>query len=191
VWAELAADTETMNVGGTEVEVLGEPARALLVALHSAHHGIEDDQALGDLARAVEQLPFGTWAEAAALAERLDATLPFAAGLRLVPAGDDLASRLGLPVETSVEVLLRASSAPELALSLDWLLQARGFRARSRLILRKLCPPASVLRGRSELARRGRLGLAASYLLQPLWLSWHAIPALRAWLAARKRFERP
>jgi len=104
-----------------------------------------------------------------------------AAGLRLLPEGNDLADRLSLPVEGSVETILRGSSAPELALSLDWLAQARGFPARARLILRKLGPPAGVMRGRSQLARRGRPGLAFAYLLQPAWLSWHAIPALRAW----------
>jgi len=33
VWHLLAADTETLSIGGVDVQVLGEPARALLVAL--------------------------------------------------------------------------------------------------------------------------------------------------------------
>jgi hypothetical protein len=186
-WAVLSSGTETMTIGGAQIEVLSEPARALLIVLHAAHHGIDDAQAMGDLARVLPRVSETTWRDAAALAERLDGIAAFAAGLRLLPDGDRLAERLELPAASSVEAILRASSAPELALSLDWLVRTPGFRARSRLIGRKLVPPVSVLRGRSELARRGTPGLGAAYLLQPFWLSRQAVPALRAWLAARKR----
>lgn len=187
VWNALSAETDTMTVGGAEVEVLAEPARALLVALHASHHGLEETQPLTDLARALSLLPEAPWRDAAVIAEKVGAAEPFAAGLRLLAEGADLAARLALPVETSVETILRATSAPELALSLDWLLQASGFRVKARLIVRKLVPLPGVMRGRSRLARRGRLGLAAAYGLQPVWLAWHAAPALRAWSVARKK----
>jgi Uncharacterised nucleotidyltransferase len=187
VWTALAADTEAMSVDGAQVEVLSPWARALLVALHAAHHGVADPQPLEDLARALAQLPETTWLKAAALAERLQAIPALAAGLRLLPEGGLLADRQGLPVAASVETILRSSSAPELALSLDWLTRAPGLRAKVRLIARRIVPPVSVLRGRSRLARRGTIMLVAAYAIQPFWLAWHAVPALRAWLAARKR----
>ena len=39
VWHELAAHTDTLRVGGIDVEVLCLPARAVHVALHAAQHG--------------------------------------------------------------------------------------------------------------------------------------------------------
>jgi hypothetical protein len=186
-WDVLAVGVEPMTILGSEIDVLGEAARALLVALHAAHHGIEDAQALDDLGRALVRVPDATWREAKALAEQLEATPAFGAGLRLTDAGARLAERLELPSASSVETILRAGSAPELALSLDWLVRTQGVRPRLRLILRKLFPPVSVLRGRSTLARRSGPGLGAAYLLQPFWLSRQAVPAVRAWLAARKR----
>jgi hypothetical protein len=191
VWPVLAADTATMIVGGTDVEVLGDPARALLVALHAAHHGVKDAQALEDLARALEQVPEETWEEAAALAERLEATPAFSAGLRLFPPGSEVATRLELPLADSVETVLRASSAPELALSLDWLVNAPGVRTRARLVGRKLAPPAGVMKARSQLARRGPVGLAAAYVVNPVQLTWRAAPALRAWIRASRQARRP
>ncbi|MBA3841362.1 MAG: nucleotidyltransferase family protein [Actinobacteria bacterium] len=186
-WTLLAATTEPMTVGTGAVRVLTEPARAMHVALHAAHHGIKDGQAIGDLARAVAQLPEPTWCQALELAEKLDAVAAFGAGLRLTSDGARIADDLDLPLAQSVEAILRADSAPELALSLDWLIQTRGLRARTRLVGRKLVPPASVLRGRSSLARRGAPGLGAAYLMQPLLLASRALPAVRAWRAARRR----
>src|SRR5215218_6100219 len=54
VWKEVAAaNTQLLRVGGTNVEVLGIPGRALHVALHAAQHGVDDEQPLQDLRRAV------------------------------------------------------------------------------------------------------------------------------------------
>src|SRR3954447_24966553 len=49
-WAALSAATETLDVGGLEFEVLAEPGRALVVALHAAQH--EEGRPLEDLSRA-------------------------------------------------------------------------------------------------------------------------------------------
>lgn len=183
-WAILGVGTGTILVGGAEVEMLNEPARALLVALHAGHHGVADSQAVEDLRRALTQLPDDTWGQALVLANQLGAAPGFAAGLGLFGEGRYQAERLGLPVVTSIETILRANSAPELALSLDWLLRARGFRVRCRLIARRLAPLPSILRGRSRLARSGTAGLVTAYALQPVWLAGHAVPAMRAWLGA-------
>ena len=125
------------------------------------------------------------------MADRLDAVPAFAVGLRLLPEGARVADTLELPDESTTELRLRASSAPELALSLDWLVQAPTFRARARLVWRRLAPPPGVMRARSNLARRGPLGLAAAYAVNPVMLCWHGIPALRAWLGARRQAAGP
>lgn len=189
-WTVLSANTLSTTVGGVELETLSESGRALLVVLHAAHHGCRNTQAMSDLTRALARVADPTWHVAVALAQRLDAVPALAVGLRLLPRGIRLAGALELPVASSTETILRANSAPELALSFDWLMRTPGFGARSRLILRRLVPAVSVLRGRSKLARRGCVGLLASYALQPFWLSLQATPALRAWLSARKETER-
>jgi len=186
VWAALEHDTETLVVGRAELEVLAEPARALLVVLHAAHHGVEDEQALADLSRALVRLPESTWREASVLAARLEAIPAFASGLTLLPDGSLLAAALELPDASTVETRLRAASAPELALSFDWLVRAPGVRARTRLVWRRLAPSAGVMKARSPLARRGPVGLAAAYVVNPVRLAWHAVPALRAWRKARR-----
>jgi hypothetical protein len=190
VWHVLTKNTGTLVVGGEHLEILGEPARVLLVALHGAHHGVKDAQALEDIARAVARVPESTWREAATLAETLDAMAPFVAGLTLSPDGRRLATTLGLPDVSTVETVLRARSAPELAHSFDWLVRTPGWRPRARLVGRKFVPPREVLKARSKLARRGRVGLAAAYAVQPLRVTWQAAPALGAWLAARRRARR-
>jgi hypothetical protein len=186
-WAELAQTTETMVVGRAEIPVLTEPARALLVALHAAHHGIEDAQPLTDLGRALKRVPESIWRNAGALADRLDALSVFAVGLRLLPEGRRLAATLELPDASTTEQRLRAGSAPELALSFDWLVHAPTFRARALLVSRKLAPPVGVMKARSKLARRGAVGLATAYAVNPVRVTWRAVPALRAWLAASRR----
>ena len=49
LWSEMSADTEVLAVADTEVEVPTEPARALVVVIHAAHHGIAEPKPLRDL----------------------------------------------------------------------------------------------------------------------------------------------
>ena len=107
-WRTLSEGTETMSVGGLDVEVLSRPARLLYVALHAAQH--ESDgfkQPLRDLERALHHADEKYWHEAAALAKRLRATPTFAAGLRLHPDGAGLAVRLDLPHDRPLMLSLR------------------------------------------------------------------------------------
>ena len=185
VWLLLSARTETIESVGATLEIMNGPARAFLVALHAAHHGIKVTQTLEDLDRALLVVSPEDWRLAALLADDLEALEPFAAGLRLSPIGRAVAADLRMPAVESVEVALRASSAPELALSLDWLVRTRGLSPRARLVIRKLAPSPGVLKARSSLARRGWIGLLSAYAVRPIWLVWHGIPAFRAWRAAR------
>jgi hypothetical protein len=190
-WTILTGREASIEIEGRSLPQLAEPGRALLIALHAAHHGVKDGQALADLAQALDRVDEQTWREAAELADRLSAARAFSAGLRLLVPGRELADALRVPASPpSVETILRANSAPELALSLDWLIQSRGARARAILVARKLVPPRRVLKARSPLARRGPAGLALAYILQPLDVAARGAPAIRAWLKAREESRR-
>jgi hypothetical protein len=185
-WAILATGTDTITVAGWEVEVLGQPARALMLALHAGHHGARVSAPLQDLALALEKLPFSIWESAASLAARLEATDLFAAGLRLLPAGETVGRRLSLPAGAPVYVVLRATTPPPMALGFEWLSQTPGWRGKASLVARKVVPSRRFMRAWSPLARRGRIGLALAYLWRPIWLALHAGPAFFAWRRARK-----
>jgi len=191
LWALLIEDVEPVEVVRTRLEGLNAHATAVVIALHAAHHGSDVRKPLHDLARAIERFPQPTWEAAAALAERLAATSAFAAGLRLIPAGAELAYRLQLRNDASAEVMLRAGGAPPMALGFEWLTHVPGFRAKARLVAGKVVPDTEFMRAWSPLARRGRVGLAAAYGLRVLWLAWHAIPGLLAWSRAHKSARYP
>jgi hypothetical protein len=186
VWRVLAGETRPLAVGGTQVQVLSRTAVAALVALHVAHHGPAHEKALTDLRRAIARLDEPTWRAAVALAERLDALSSLAAGLRLLPEGRRLADALALPAHAPIEVRLRASGSPPLALGLDWLLDQPGVLAKARLVVHVLAPPPGALRSWRARARAGRRGMALAYLTQPFWLARHALPSWRAVVKARK-----
>jgi hypothetical protein len=185
-WEILWEGTEVLELPAGRVEMLAPAARALHLALHAAQHGREVEQPLADLERAVDVLPFGLWAEAAALAERLDATPAFAAGLRLVPGGREIAKRLHLPTWVPAAVALRQQTAPDMTLLLNRALETPGLRRKTSLLLRRAFPPPSEMRARSPLARRGTPGLAGSYIARAGWLVLRIGPAVVHVRAARR-----
>jgi len=186
-WRILRDHVSSMDVGGVEVEVLSVPARAAHVALHAIQHGPREPKPMEDLTRAVARLSIDIWQGAAAIAGSLDALPAFAAGLRLVPAGADLAHRVGLPRAGPPDLLLRARGAAPGALTLDWLATLPGVRAKLALLGRKMVPPPSFMRTWSRLARRGPGGLALTYLCRIPWLAWRAGPAFAAWMRVRSQ----
>ena len=179
-WREIAARTETMTVGGVRVEALDIPLRAVLVAIHAAHHGPAAEQPLMDLRQAIERVSDETWREAAVLSYRLGAAAPFATGLRLLPEGAALAERLGLPSAELIESATGLGSTAPLALGMARFIETRGSRERLALLVREVVPTPAFMRWWSPLARRGRAGLALAYPLRVLWLLRHAWPSLRA-----------
>jgi hypothetical protein len=186
LWALLSENVEPVEVARARLDGLNAETTLVVVALHAAHHGTELQQPLEDLSRAIERFSTSSWTAAAALADRLAAMPAFAAGLRLLPAGAALAERLALPDAASAEVILRAGSAPPMALGFEWLAHVPGVRAKARLVTGKLVPDGEFMRAWSPLARRGRVGLAAAYGFRIVWLAWHAIPGFIAWSRARK-----
>ena len=150
VWEELSDGTEPVLVAGVNAEVLDAPRRAVMVALHAAANGSEGRQSLEDLARALSLGSDELWDEAMHVAARIDALESFAAGLRLLPEGREVAAWLGLQPPASSEVLLHASTLPDGAMFLERLRGAQGRGARWRLLAR-----AAAVRA-LRAARRGR-----------------------------------
>jgi hypothetical protein len=185
-WTVLAADTEWLPLGNEQIEVLSRPARAFVVVLHAAQHGVEAEGPLEDLRRVLEKLSLEDWPAVRQLAEQLDAIPAFSAGLRLLPAGRTVAAKLALPETASVETLLRSTSAPTMSLGFDWLARTQGFRRKARFVGRKIVPQPSFMRAWTPLARRGRSGLAAAYLWRVASLAVRAGPAYIAWRKARR-----
>ncbi len=186
LWRVLCVRTEVVRVAHADVEILDPPARALHVALHAAQDGARRGTAREDLVRGLDQLPESIWTEADELAVRLRAVPAFVAGLRLVPAGAELAARLGLPDEASVEISLRAQAAPSISLGLDWLINTPGVGRKLVLVAHKLVPPLAFMRAWSPLARRGPLGVVLAYIWRVVWLCRNTPGALRVWWRTRR-----
>jgi hypothetical protein len=185
-WAALSRSTERLRVDSVEVEIPSLPARALHVVLHAAYHGERSGKPVADLERALERAPDETWREAAALARELDAEDAFAAGLGLLPQGRALRARLDLGGPRSVEVSLMAGANRPLAVSLEWLAQARGPRAKARLARQLLLPSPAWVRESYPFARRGRRALATAYLLRLTRIPRYGVQAVVAWRRARR-----
>ena len=190
VWHAFGRDSRTLTVHGHELMVPSREACALGVALHVAQHGRQLEQPLEDLRRALARTEIDVWRGAGELAHELGAPATFAAGLRRLPAGSELADRLGLPVQESVATALRSGNPPSMVLGLDWLATRPGARAKLRFAGSKLFPSPAFLRAWSSLANRGRVGLGAAYVQRLGWVAWHAGPAVRTWLRVRRDVRR-
>ena len=189
-WDVLSRGTEWLEIAGLRVEALSATARALHVALHAAQQGVEMEQSMTDVMQATQKLPLDLWRDAAALAERLGAVPTFAAGLRLVEPGRDIADQLALPNWKPAELSLREQTARDLTLTLNRLVDTPGLRPRAALALRRAFPPPESMRSRSDLARRGPAGLAAAYVGRMGWLACRLLPALQAVVRARRVSQR-
>lgn len=189
-WAVLSRRTERMQVGDRWVTALDPPARTMHLALHVAQNGPVDAKAVRDLQRGLDRVPHPLWHEAAGLARAVDATGAFAAGLRVLPAGQRLARELGLVPPRDVELLLRTRSAPPEALQIQNLLDAGSLRARLHLIARKLWPTTAYMRGHLPAARRGAAALLIARLRRMAGLPAKLTVAARSWCHARRDCRR-
>jgi hypothetical protein len=185
-WLILSRDTTTVSLQGQRVPALSLPARALHVALHAAHHGVDVAGPLHDLERALVLGDDELWSAAMALAQELAATDAFAAGLRLSLTGAELADRLGLAAGGSVRVRLLAASPPPVALGFAQLAETRGLWARTTIVARKLAPPPDFIRHWDPRAAQSRSNLLRAYLRRPIWLLARAPAGFRAWQRARR-----
>lgn len=186
LWNAFFAGREPLTVGGGPVDIPGEPARALIVVLEAAKAGPADEKGLKNLERALAIVEEPVWQDAVRLARRLRAEAAFAAGLRLLPAGKELADRLRVIAAIDVETALRANAAPPTAFGFQRLSETRGLRAKAAFLAAEVVPSRTFMERRFEIARHGRLGLLLAYLWRPLWLVIHAGEGLMAWRHARK-----
>lgn len=189
-WEILWPQSVPMTVGGEHARRLSPAARAVYVTLHATHHGVRHGGGLEHVQAALGSVDDDTWREAATLAQRLGAAEWFSTGLRLVPSGEALADRIGLPTVSSVRASLQASTAPPVALGFEQLAAASGWGQRARIVLRKLVPPPGFIRHWWPPAARGPLMLAVGYVYRPVWLARRGPAGWRAWRAAGRAAKR-
>lgn len=186
-WAVADDLTEPAQVGGVEIRVPALPLRALIVAFHASQHGAEVAKPLADLSRALTLADEDTWRKAVEVAQRLDALASLSMGLRLVPEGNELADRLGLPSAELARAAAAGESGAGIVLGLDRLRHTRGAREKLRLVGREAFPAPDFMRWWTPLARRGRRGLAAAYAARLGWLARSALPSLLLLRRARRQ----
>jgi hypothetical protein len=190
VWRILTDRSEVLELAGGKVEVLAEPARALLLCMHAAQHGREWDQPMFDLSLALDQVELATWREAMRLAVCLGAGDTVTVALRLVDGGEALAKALSVPTKLRTELWLRAEFEQTTSAGFMRLVKAGSWRERIVMLAHKLLPTPGYIRTWKPLACRGTWGLLLAYLWRPFWVAWHAprgVSAVaRAWLRSRR-----
>ncbi len=179
VWDVLAEGRMSINLQGHEVAVLGTDGLAFHLAMHAAQHGPRDAKAMGDLARGVQRWPVETWRSAAQIAREVQAVPNFAAGLRLLPSGAQVANQLDLPQRPQLEwEILHREARPRGTFHLRALTEARGPRQHANVLRRSVMPTQAWITWEFPWAARNRPLLIAAYV-------WHVLRApawaMRAW----------
>jgi putative nucleotidyltransferase-like protein len=185
-WDVLRASTVGMEVGGREVPVLDEPARAMHLALHAAQNGREGTKSLEDLRRGLERLPAATWDQAAAVADEVGARAAFLSGLRLLPAGRQLADRLGVTARISTEQALRSISAPEFAQSFGRKFDLGDARSLVVACARELWPSRAATQAWHPEALASRGAYVRYRVTRPFWVLGR-VPSALAWVWRARR----
>ena len=173
VWRVLWGRSAKQSIGGRDVRVLDPIARALVVALHHAHHdqlGQGTLRTADDLSRTLDRLDPYEWEAVDDLAHELRVTLQFASGLRSLedPRAEAIADSLELPDKHLLAKVMQPDATVSLVGAVVNFRVARGPRRKLRALRNEILPPPDELRDRSAIARRGVAGLALSYLLAPL-----------------------
>lgn len=186
IWSAFSEAAQRQTIGGAELWVPSRPALLLHVGLHAAHHA--KGKTLEDLRRAIARADESLWQQALTLADSLDGVATFATGLRLLPEGADLAHCLGIGEEVrSLRHDVSFERVPT-AEGIDALLRSEtSMRERGRTILGEIFPRPEFMRWWSPLARRGRVGLLASYPWRWAWLLVNVPRGLLAVRRARRR----
>lgn len=179
IWVRLAASTERQVIGGVELRVPDRDVVLLHVVLHAAHHAnMVDSRPLEDLRRALARVEESEWSRALELARAYRGVPGFAAGLRLLPEGGDLARRLDLGEVRSLRHEIRREDNV-IAEELYALLSAEvGIRRKVAIAASDVFPRPDYMRWWSPLARRGKLGLAGAYLWRAIWVIGQAPRAI-------------
>ncbi len=171
IWGRLAASAVRQVIAGVELRVPDRDTVLLHVVLHAAHHAnMVDGKPLEDLRRALALVEEAAWSSALELARVYQGVPAFAAGLRLLPEGGDLALRLGLGEVWSLQHEIRREDNV-IAEELYALLSASvGIRRKLAIAASDIFPRPDYMRWWSPLARCGKLGLAGAYLWRMIWV---------------------
>jgi hypothetical protein len=183
-WEALVARRMWIEIGGRQAAVLDRPGQAMHLATHAAQHGPAFQKHVHELALALERWPGDVWDAARILAEEVDATEAFAAGLRLLPEGEVVAARLGLQSTAELDWTLRhRHERPRGTFHVQALADARGTGERLDILRRSLLPGRVWLMNQHPWARPGGPRLIVAYGVHlaraPVW-------AGRAWLYRRR-----
>jgi putative nucleotidyltransferase-like protein len=184
VWGALWRARTEITLAGNRAAVPDRSAQALHLAMHAAQHGPKFHKHLDELSLALGRWPREVWEAAAALAQEIDGLEPFAAGLRLVPAGGALASQLALPSTHELEwTIQNLDRRPRGTFHLRALEDAESRAEQVRVLSRALVPNRTWITHEHPWAGRGPMRLAGGYALHilraPLW-------ATRAWAYSRR-----
>ena len=179
IWGRLAASAERQVIAGVELRVPDRDTVLLHVVLHAAHHANQvDGKPLEDLRRALARVEEPRWSRALELARAYRGVPAFAAGLRLLPEGRDLARRLDLGEVRSLQHEIRREDNV-IAEELYALLSANeGIRRKLAIAASDVFPRPDYMRWWSPLARRGKLGLAGAYVWRIIWVIGQAPRAI-------------
>jgi hypothetical protein len=180
VFDRLYADSEPLSLGRGSVHVPSAEARALHLGLHAAQHGPGLTSPLEDLRRGLERLPDSVWVDAAGFASELGVQPEFAAGLDLLPAGQELNARLGQEPGALVE-------NPGITAGLRRFGATPGLSRKAELVVREVFPTRDYLRAHVPIARRGRFGVVLARIWRPFSLVFRLFPALIAVARSRGR----
>jgi hypothetical protein len=169
-WEELAARRGRIELDGRAVATLTDDGLALHLATHAAQDGPVNVKALADLDRGVKRWPLEVWRSAARLANDLDGTQAFAAGLRLTRPGAELARELELPPSDELDwAIHNRETRPRGTFHLHALAEARGAAQRLDVIRRSLFPRREWITWEYRWAEdAGTTGLIAAYALHLL-----------------------
>ena len=149
----LSGTTEHQEVGGLQVEVLSEPARALHVALHAAQHGRDWDVPMEDLRRAVDILPFETLERGSASGRTTRCDGRVRHGPTTLAGGQTRRGSAESVAHAHPSRLCSgAQSPPHLTLGFERLHSLEGPGAKARFVVRKLFPPRGNMRFMTPLA---------------------------------------
>jgi len=179
IWGRLAASAERQVIAGVELRVPDRDTVLLHVVLHAAHHANQvNGKPLEDLQRALALVEEAAWSSALELARAYQGVPAFAAGLRLLPEGEDLARRLDLNEVRSFQHEIRHEDNV-IAEELYALLCADvAIRQKLATAASDIFPRPDYMRWWSPLARRGKLGLAGAYLWRTIWIIGQAPAAI-------------
>jgi hypothetical protein len=187
-WDALAARRTTIELQGRRVPALNREGAALHLATHAAQHGPAYRKGCRELGLGLERWPFEVWEGAARLALEVEGCEAFAAGLRLVPTGRELARALGLAATDALDWEIRHGDLrPRGTFHVTALREAQSLRARATVIGRALLPPRRWITWQHPWAQAGGARLVAAYALHlmraPAW-------AARAWRFSRRAQRR-